>query len=419
MSAQGDDLEKLRLRLRDLAASKDDEIGADELFQDLQGVYDELAAANAEIVAQHDQILGLLEGHDVVRAQHERMFATLPLPLMTTDTAGMIRSANSAAAELVGSRPGRLVGTDALALVAADDRADLRGALAALDHREATYHRLVTVLQRGPDLLDVEATLTVLPGHPRAVTWALRAPAGTPQPAVAVAAIPEMLARLSALPLVSGDVRSVMAAAADLVADGLGDDAAVSICLGSPLAPTVTTSSSGRAQEIDGAQVAAGEGPCVTAYDAAITVETADMGTDERWPRLASHLPGGGSAVGVPLTFGGTPIGTFNVYCRLPDLDIGLVEACELLGATVASVVYEQGAKSELTEIARGLERALESRAVIEQAKGVVMATKRCDADQAFDFLVDLSSTSHVKLRALAQRIVAGAVDLGRSATDG
>jgi AmiR/NasT family two-component response regulator len=49
---------------------------------------------------------------------------------------------------------------------------------------------------------------------------------------------------------------------------------------------------------------------------------------------------------------------------------------------------------------------AMRSRAVIEQAKGMLMADQRIDADQAFERLTQLSQRSNMKLRDIAQRIV-------------
>jgi AmiR/NasT family two-component response regulator len=49
---------------------------------------------------------------------------------------------------------------------------------------------------------------------------------------------------------------------------------------------------------------------------------------------------------------------------------------------------------------------ALTSRAVIDQAKGVVMADQRCTADEAFQHLVRLSNNTHRKVREVAQAIV-------------
>ena len=55
-----------------------------------------------------------------------------------------------------------------------------------------------------------------------------------------------------------------------------------------------------------------------------------------------------------------------------------------------------------------GLRTAMESRAAIEQAKGVIMAQRRCDAQQAFHYLVLASQRSNRKLRDIAEEIVHG-----------
>ncbi|MFL6048664.1 MAG: ANTAR domain-containing protein, partial [Gaiellales bacterium] len=56
--------------------------------------------------------------------------------------------------------------------------------------------------------------------------------------------------------------------------------------------------------------------------------------------------------------------------------------------------------------LARDMADAMRSRAVIEQAKGMLMADQRIDADQAFQRLTELSQRSNVKLRDIAQRLV-------------
>jgi AmiR/NasT family two-component response regulator len=53
----------------------------------------------------------------------------------------------------------------------------------------------------------------------------------------------------------------------------------------------------------------------------------------------------------------------------------------------------------------------MESRAVIEQAKGVIMRDRHCSATEAFDVLVRLSQQSHRKLRDVATAIVDGVAD--------
>jgi AmiR/NasT family two-component response regulator len=59
-------------------------------------------------------------------------------------------------------------------------------------------------------------------------------------------------------------------------------------------------------------------------------------------------------------------------------------------------------------DLARHLRTAMDSRAVIEQAKGIVMAERRCTADEAFDFLTRLSQETNRKVRDVAAALVAG-----------
>jgi AmiR/NasT family two-component response regulator len=76
------------------------------------------------------------------------------------------------------------------------------------------------------------------------------------------------------------------------------------------------------------------------------------------------------------------------------------------MATTLAAVLFELGLKKELLRLADELEHALESRATIDQAKGIVMADRRIDAEAAFEHLVRLSSTRHMKLREVAEEIV-------------
>jgi AmiR/NasT family two-component response regulator len=82
------------------------------------------------------------------------------------------------------------------------------------------------------------------------------------------------------------------------------------------------------------------------------------------------------------------------------------VQAAELVASTVGTVMQEVSMRSELETVVSQLQTALESRATIDQAKGIVMARYGCDADEAFRILARLSSNANVKLREIAQRLV-------------
>ena len=57
-------------------------------------------------------------------------------------------------------------------------------------------------------------------------------------------------------------------------------------------------------------------------------------------------------------------------------------------------------------QVAEQLQTAMQSRAVIEQAKGILMGQRRCTAQEAIDLLVRISQDSNRKLRGVAQALV-------------
>jgi AmiR/NasT family two-component response regulator len=105
---------------------------------------------------------------------------------------------------------------------------------------------------------------------------------------------------------------------------------------------------------------------------------------------------------------GGGPFGVLNVYAESVDLDGEVArEAAELLAATATTVLQEVSMRLELEKVSGHLRTALDSRATIDQAKGIVMARHGCDPDEAFRILVKISSNSNVKLREIAALLVA------------
>lgn len=401
MNEFASDIEELRRRLQTAANDSD----SDTLLQGLETAYEELRTADEEVRSQQDQIASLIEGYDALRLQYERMLSLLPVPVLLTDERGLIKVANAAAAEFLRIRPGRMVGMPAQSFVAIDDRGEIRSALSSPSLRQGPLRRTVKMVPRGKEGVPVEVTLTSNPGGFGAVNWMLLS-VGAVEKVPALMALPETVSRLSTLAATSSDVREALEASTQLVAGALGDETHVSIVTGSPLGPTATATSSELAQQVDGAQLMAGEGPCLTAYETATTVETEELATEGRWPRLNDRVPANVAAIAVPLTYGAQPVGVLAVYGEPSLLDAGLVEPCELFAATASAVIFELDSKAELASVAAGLERAMATRAVIEQAKGIVMGANGCDADVAFAYLVEVSSTKHVKLHDVARQIV-------------
>jgi GAF domain-containing protein len=135
------------------------------------------------------------------------------------------------------------------------------------------------------------------------------------------------------------------------------------------------------------------------------------MRTEARWPDYVPRVAEQGvrSSLSVPLPFQGISIGALNNYstevsafATPQSLEAGL-DVAEVVAVAVANAT----AHADLGEQARHMRAAMDSRAVIEQAKGVLMAQRQIDADQAFEVLRAASQRYNRKLRDIAQGIVA------------
>jgi GAF domain-containing protein len=229
------------------------------------------------------------------------------------------------------------------------------------------------------------------------------------------------LVRLARIPLDVNDPREVPHRTALQCQEAFPVPVRVTVTVGNPVTPEFVASDSQDAQVVDGAQLMAGEGPCVEAWRTVSLVSSGDVRTDPRWPRLSRYLGDAEvrSAVAAPLVKGGGPFGVLSVYAERDGLDDEVArEAAALLASTATTVLEEVFSRCELERLAGNLRTALDSRATIDQAKGIVMARHGCDPDEAFRILVNLSSNSNVKLREIAARLVAETSALRSRRTD-
>jgi transcriptional regulator with GAF, ATPase, and Fis domain len=161
-----------------------------------------------------------------------------------------------------------------------------------------------------------------------------------------------------------------------------------------------------RADEI---QYAGDEGPCLEAARTGVAVLVTDLGEDDRW---SSYLPGArelgvAGSLSVPLEVGEKVVGALNIYAtsRAAFDDDAIATAYDV--AQYAGIVATARDEwSRATALAEQMRQAMESRAVIEQAKGILMAERRCSAEDAFKALVRASQDSHRKLHEVASLLV-------------
>ena len=168
-------------------------------------------------------------------------------------------------------------------------------------------------------------------------------------------------------------------------------------------------STSDTAQALDDAQYTSGDGPCLTAARDRVLVRVDDTATEERWTDFTARAVQHGvrSSLSVPLILSGDTWGGFNVYGTVASGFSGDDEQlCQAFAAQASIVVSNVKAYWASLQLSANLSRAMETRAVIEQAKGILMSTHRIGADDAFDRLVARSQTENRKLRDIAGDIV-------------
>jgi anti-anti-sigma factor len=215
---------------------------------------------------------------------------------------------------------------------------------------------------------------------------------------------------------VAAALRHVVDAAEHVVA---GADL-VSVTLQTPDGAYSTPVETGpMATALDQVQYSSGLGPCLSAAapGAPDFVSSDDLRVEDRWPSFAAAAASHGYQAIMSTTLrpgGESPglTGALNLYSRRPH---GLTTAdrhAALLLATHASLALAHATTAELAELDRAhLRRAISSRDVIGQAKGVLMARQGISAEEAFDLLRRTSQKLNVKLIEVATTLVGRQTD--------
>ena len=154
--------------------------------------------------------------------------------------------------------------------------------------------------------------------------------------------------------------------------------------------------------ELDAIQYELMEGPCVTSLKDEPAVSAPHLRHDERWPRYVARATDRGvrSQLAFRLGSDGHAIGGLNLYSTQSDtLPDGAWEIGELF-ATHATIALGRAVDEDNLNI------ALTTRGIIGQAIGLTMARFQIPSDRAFQFLVRASTTSNIKVAAIAEEVV-------------
>ena len=217
------------------------------------------------------------------------------------------------------------------------------------------------------------------------------------------------LDELGSLSLRDHSMESVLQAVADLSKRVLPGSPETSVFMQDGRRQVTVASTGQLALDLDEVQYAKHHGPCLHAARTGELTEIPDTRVEERWrdyaQRAAEH--GNLSSLSVPLAMDGDVSGALNIYARVPHaFDDEARAVATRFGPYAAVAVGNMYDYQTAQAMARNLEVALESRAVIDQAKGILIERHKLTPDQAFQLLVEASSRTNTKLRDIADRLV-------------
>lgn len=220
----------------------------------------------------------------------------------------------------------------------------------------------------------------------------------------------QTLEEMSSFLVTDGSLEELLQQVLELTAAAVSGCAAVSVTVVDADGSYTTAAHSDEvASEIDQLQYDLGEGPCIDSLETGRHHHLEALSEERRWPRFADAVRdrGFGSVLSVPLNAAGRRVGALNIFAveehGLTEDDLRL--ATQIAGPA-ASTVANAAAYRHATRLAAQLQEALTSRAVIEQAKGILAYREGCTTEQAFELLRRASQETNRKLRDVARQVV-------------
>lgn len=215
---------------------------------------------------------------------------------------------------------------------------------------------------------------------------------------------------LSSIMLATADLETTMTRVAGLAATSVGVPVSCGITLRRDGRALTVATSDQRAAHLDELQYAGGQGPCLQAMDTGEAVSVPDMTVETRWSDYPGHLLASGvrSSLSLPLTADGQRVGALNLYSSdLEAFDPTHERAATVFAASASGAIGIALRLAQQVALTEQLRTALSSRAVIDQAIGILIRDRRCGPDEAFDVLRAASQRRNVKLRLVAEEMVA------------
>ncbi len=178
----------------------------------------------------------------------------------------------------------------------------------------------------------------------------------------------------------------------------------------------VMAASSEQARLLELFQLQNEQGPCLEAYTSGEPANCTELREAlERWPRFTPYAVGAGfeGVYALPLRLRDSIIGALNLFRiqagTMPAADVKLAQA--LADVASVAILQDQATRETLVRDIQ-LRSALDSRVVIEQAKGMLSERTGMDMAEAFNLIRHYARASNLRLTGVAEQIVAGTLSL-------
>lgn len=163
-------------------------------------------------------------------------------------------------------------------------------------------------------------------------------------------------------------------------------------------------------RELERSQEAIQRGPCVAAYTSGEIVAVPDLGVGsggwQEYEQVAARL-GIHAVAGVPMRYKGAPVGALDLYSTevrpWPDDDLAVAQ---VMADMATGYLMNAARLREHETLSEQLQRALDSRVLIEQAKGVVAEARSVSVDEAFQRIRAWSRNHNAAIRDVAAQVV-------------
>jgi PAS domain S-box-containing protein len=400
-----------------------DELLLLDLVEELRTAFEELRVAHGELRAQSEELQAARTIVEQERLQYDDLFLAAPDPYLVTDALGVIQMANVEAAALLGLPCNVLCGRPLALHMAPAARRAFRIELSTL--RNATTVQRFTFRILGQDGAEHEVSARIRAvlqaGAEVKLCWTLR-DVGTEQEnaqwlraldAELTGGNPNRLDDAASLVEAVGNWWHEMTGAVVLIPDSEGDMRTI--------APA-----EGRVGVVERLQMRMGEGPALDAYRTGQVVDAPDLASDPRYPRFGPAAATAGITSMLACPLGPRDIrgpgddvepGTIGVLV-LVDKQPGtvseqLLRGAGLLAEIALTFLHQAQEAAAAKQLAAQLQTALDSRIVIEQAKGKLAERLGCAPDEAFPLMRRYARSHNMRLHDFAWEFLNDKINVG------